>query len=291
MRPLRLPGAVRRFLVARRWVRALAGDPMQVWIAEPVVRREVNRRVTGCPDTWPLEWLAREVVAEPLQRAVSLGCGEGSLERDLRRKGLCRRVLGLDLAESLLELARRRAAAEGLGGITYQRADLDRLVLPRQVFQGAFAHHALHHVERLEHCLDQVAAALVPGGILYLDEYVGPSRGDWRRASLADAQGVYDRLPPALRRRRRLPLPVDRRDPSEAVRSADILPLVRRRFTIRQLRPYGGILLSVIYPHLQLESQAEEERTALLLHLLAEEERLLATGSPSHCAVLVATPR
>ncbi len=281
---------IRQWLVGRFWNRTHADGEYTTWPQEPVVRRRLNRRVTGSEDVWPMEWLAARVKV-PFSRALSLGCGEGALERDLMAKGLCQAALGLDLSERAVELARRQAEGAGYSTLEYRRADLNRLRLEPGSFDAAFSHQALHHVRELEACLQQVAAALVPGGLVYADEYVGPSRHEWRRELLAAAQEVYRRLPPAVRRRRRLQLPVDWRDPSEAVRSSEVLPLLAETFDLEERRDYGGNLLAVIYPHLRLDRLEPREREELLLELLDREEELLAAGSASFYTLVVAVKR
>ena len=51
------------------------------WGAQPLVRRAINRRVTGDPACWPFEWFARHFVPGPLPLGLSVGCGSGLLER------------------------------------------------------------------------------------------------------------------------------------------------------------------------------------------------------------------
>jgi SAM-dependent methyltransferase len=286
---------IRRLMVRRYWGRALAEGRLRTWAAEPTVRRCLNRRVTGSPDVWPLEWFAAEIAEGPFPRALSLGCGEGVLERDLMAKGLCGTVLGLDLSEQALALARQRAREAGHPGIAYERADLDRLRLEPGSYDAVFVHQALHHVRELEACLGQAAGALKAGGVLYADEYVGPSRHEWRRELLAAAEAVFRELPAAARSRRRwrplggsLPLPVDWRDPSEAVRSSEIVPLIETLFEVRERRDYGGNLLAVIYPHLRLDALEPAAREEVLGLLLAREDELLASGVASYYAVIVA---
>lgn len=283
--------ALRRLLTRRHWARAFAAGGIRTWMAEPAARRAINRRVTGDEGEWPVEWLERRFMAQPLERALSVGCGDGALERDLRRKGVCRDIEGIDLVPSALERARQLAAVEGLDGIAYRRGDANRLELAAASFDAVFFHQALHHVERLEGCLDAVAAALRPGGLLYLDEYVGPSRHEWTPAALAEARRVWDTLPRRLKRRRRLPPPLDRRDPSEAIRSSEIFAAVAARFDIVERHDYGGNLLAVIHPHLDLDEIDSEERDRWIGDLLAEEERLLAAGAASFYAVVVARRR
>jgi hypothetical protein len=82
-----------------------------------------------------------------------------------------------------------------------------------------------------------------------------------------------------------LDCPVMIDDPSEAVRSSEIEPLIAVGFDILARRPYGGNLLSVIYP--ALRSLPDELRE----QLIEEEQRWLAAGAPSFSAILVARPK
>jgi hypothetical protein len=136
----------------------------------------------------------------------------------------------------------------------------------------------MHHVEALEHCVTEVAAALRHDGLLYLDEYIGPSRADWQRSLLAAADAVYRELPIALRRGSRVPLPLMEDDPSEAVRSAEIIEAVASRFSVEAYRPYGGNSLALIHPLVRWEGLAAHERDELLQWLLVREGALLAGG-------------
>lgn len=286
----RLRTMFHNLLVRRFWNSAFTHGRLRTWGREPIVRRRINQRITGSPDQWPMDWLVEYLGERRFPRALSLGCGEGALERDLMAKGLCGSILGLDLSDQALDLARQRAAEAGYPTVDYQLADLDRLQLDEGAWDAVFVHQALHHVRALEDCLRQVAAALPADGLLYLDEYVGPSRHEWDRQLLAAAESAYQELPAAIRRRRRLQLPVDRWDPSEAVRASEILPMVRQFFDIQEQRDYGGHLLSVIHPHLRLEVLDEEAREEVLNQLLAREDELLASGATSFYTVIVARP-
>ena len=90
-------------------------------------------------------------------------------------------------------------------------------------------------------------------------------------------------------------MPVDWRDPTEAIRSSEILPVVRSLFEVVEERPYGGNFLSVIVPHLRLDalgSPGEADREALLERIIEAERQHLARGAASFYAVLVCrTPR
>ena len=282
-------GGLRRRLVERFWSRRFAGDTLRTWMHEPLVRRAINRRITGDEHCWPLDHFATAWGDRSFDRGLSLGCGDGRLERDVLGKRICRTMEALDLSPTAVELARQQAAVEGFGeAVTYRVADLDALELPESVFDIAFFHQSLHHVADLEGCLDQVRGALAPGGILYLDELVGPSRTAWAPELLVDAQAAFDRLPSALKRRRKLGYPVDWRDPSEAVRSGEILEQVEQRFEIVERRDYGGHLLAMIHPMLRPEALASEAGQTALAELLATEDELLARGAATFYTVITA---
>lgn len=93
---------------------------------------------------------------------------------------------------------------------------------------------------------------------------------------------IYDALDPALRAVPRLECPVMIADPSEAVRSSEIEPQLAVGFDIVARRPYGGNLLSVIYPALRALPDALRDQ------LIEEEQRWLAAGAPSFSAIIVA---
>lgn len=258
-------------------------------MSEEPVRRYINQSVTGSPEIWPIEWLL-SFVPSPFAAALSLGCGEGALERDLLSKGICASILGIDISPEALALAEAKAREAGLSGVAYRRGDLNRLDLPAAAFDAAFFHQSLHHVEQLDSCLSATASALRLGALVYFDEYVGPSRGEWSAALIREASELFAQLPAKVRRSRRLQLPIQRRDPTEAVRSSGILAAVERHFEVLERRDYGGNFLSVIHPHLDLEPLAPGERSALLQKVIDAERAHLSQGHLSYYTVIVARP-
>lgn len=271
---------------ARFWGRVAAGESLTTWLHEPAVRRYVNECVTGDPNVWTLDGLSPRLGS--LGHAISLGCGDGVLDRYLRKSGICESLTGIDISPRSLEVAHRQATELGLTRMEYVRGDLDRLVLAEASCDGALFQQSLHHVSNLEGCLDTVLAALRPGGLVYMDEYIGPSQSEWNLELLREADEVYRKLPRVLRRRRRLQLPVDGKDPSEAIRSSEIVREVARRFSIELRRDYGGTFLSVIYPHLDFSNSAETDREAVLGQLIEDERSAISRGAPSFYTVIIA---
>ena len=295
MKPLgRIPGINRKRssdlarLASLYWSRTFSAGGMKTWMAEEVCRGYINKKVTGDIHEWPIEWFGRVYAEVPFEKGLSIGCGEGALERDVRRKQICRNVEGIDISATALEVARSTAEAEGLSGIRYSRGDFNRFQLPPSHYDIVFVHQAMHHVAELEHCMYQIASTLKQGGLLYLDEYIGPSRTEWRQELLLDVNRVYRKLPAALRLGTEIPEPVENDDPSEAIRSSEIIPVMEEYFQTVDRRDYGGNLLALITPYIRWDSLDPSQRFEMLLELVAQEERLLETGVGSYYTVIVA---
>jgi len=262
-------------------------DPTS-WQAEPQCREAINRRVSSDPQAWPIvafQWY----IKRRFRRGLSLGSGLGNLERAARRIELCEEIEGVDSSEVSLGIARTRASDEGLSGISYRAGDLNNLRLPRAQYDVVFFHASLHHVYSIERLLAQVECAMTPDGILFLEEWVGPSRKEWNRSRLAKMRALYAELPESWRVGPVLQPPIVVDDPSEAIRSSAILPAVRRLFHVIEERPYGGHLVAVILSQLCRDKVPDADRQALIQRLLALEEADLADDpSCSYHAVVVA---
>jgi len=269
----------------------------ELWMNHPLVRERINRRVTGEPHLWPIQWLARVVPDRiPFASALNVGCGLGHLERSLVDHGLVSHVTGIDTSATAVEEARRSAAGAGLDGrMTFVVADAWRFLAECERFDAVFFHASLHHFDRLGELLALVRRSLKPRGILYVDEYVGPARDEWSWRHLARWNFVYRRLPAAVRRTRIIRRPVNREDPTEAIASSGILPAVSAHFRVLARRDYGGNLLAPIYPNMLRPDQPGGPPAALfdraVVELLDREERMLASGAPTFQAVVVAEPR
>ncbi len=265
----------------------------RLWLAHPTVRAAVNQRVTGRADCWPTEWFARTFARRlPLGRGVVLGCGSGSLERDLVQKGICTRVVGVDLAPEPLQHAAQQAVAAGMGtAIEYVQGDArSYLAAHPQTFDGVFFHGSLHHFDRLDELMVLIRQALTRQGLLYLDEYVGPSMEQWNSWRLLPANVAYYLLPSVLRRPRLVRAPRNPADPGEAVAAAEILPALRRHFTLLEQRDYGGNLLGLVFPNLKTaaEGACAADLEGAVRRLLSAEDLLLRCQVKSHYTVVVA---
>jgi SAM-dependent methyltransferase len=257
-------------------------------MANPQIREYINQSISGLPDAWPMDWFIQWLRGRRFARALSVGCGTGPLERDLIRRGLCSQVDAFDGSPQSIEIAKNLAASEGVGDrIHYFVGDFNEPRLPRRDYDIVFFHQSAHHVAKLEKLFSRLLRAMKPDGLVYLDEYVGPSRFDWDDQLVAPHREFFDRIAPKSRLFERLPLPIQPDDPSEAVRSNEIVPQLQRGFRILERRDYGGTLLSVIYPAINWSNAAP----ALITEMLAGEQRMLSEGHESYHAIIVAMPK
>jgi SAM-dependent methyltransferase len=165
---------------------------------------------------------------------------------------------------------------------------VNALDLPANAYDIVFFHGSLHHVRSVERALAQVRRALKPGGLLYLDEYMGPARSEWQDADWSFARSAFDGLPAELKNRRELMVPIPMDDPLESIRSSAILPETRRLFRVLEDRPYGGNVLWFVFPCLDM-ARLREDRTQALSRLIALEDHLLERGwVESYYRVIVA---
>ena len=268
----------------------------EIWMNHPAVRARINLLVTGDAGRWPIWWLS-EVTPDriPFCRALSIGCGLGNLERSLVELGIVKHVTGIDLSEEALAKARGSAAAAGMSGkIAYVGADAREYLLGVRGLDAVFFHASLHHFDRLPEFLGLVRQALAPRGILYLDEYAGPSRTEWTWRHLLRWNVVYWHLPRSVRRTRVVRRPISREDPTEAIESSGILPAVERHFRVLARRDYGGNLLAPIYPSLLRPNQAGGPSSSEFdeaIRTLVEREDEILSREAGFNIVVVAEPR
>ncbi len=100
-------------------------------------------------------------------KVLDAGCGTGTLALMLAREGY--RVTGVDLSESLLEVASGKDAA---GAVAWKRADITRLDLGETFDVVTTVADVLNHLESLdqwEAAFRGFAAHLRSGGVLFLD--------------------------------------------------------------------------------------------------------------------------
>jgi SAM-dependent methyltransferase len=98
---------------------------------------------------------------------LDLGCGPGWSSLFLARAGW--NVVGVDISERMIEIARERAAQERVA-VDFAIADLEELRLEKRDFDGVLIFDALHHCPKYDQVVARACAHLKPGGYLLVME-------------------------------------------------------------------------------------------------------------------------
>lgn len=267
------------------WDREIDAPTHVSWMDEPLILQAIHERIGGATPASAGDWFVERLNGRTFERGLSIGCGVGNLEREAIRRNVCATIDAFDGSVRSLRAARRLADEEGYAGrIRYFASDFNRPALPRNTYDIVFANQSLHHVGRLEKLFRALAYAMKPGAILYLDEYIGPSRTEWNDEVIAPHRAVFADLPAATRKSGFLPLPIQSDDPSEAIRSSEIMPQLSIGFDLEEARSYGGNLLAVLYPLMDW-SRATDELKARLI-----EQDWEWAQSGSYYAVVIMRP-
>jgi|GEM_PF-386592 len=283
------------------------------WMASAVVRIYLNQLASGVPTR---DWL-RTALCHPLTRGgelrqraegegwrvLVLGCGTGWLERAIAGRPEIHRIDACDISEAAVAEAAAEARRLGLEEtLRYHVVDLNEEPPPGGPYDVIIAHSVLHHVENLEYAYPRLARALAPHGMLVVNEYVGPRRFQFSDEQMAVINGALARLPERYRRsvmmagavypHKEVPTveQMIATDPSESVRSDELLAFTHRHFDVREERVYGGTVLQhLLYDviHNFVPGDAGDARLVGLLCLL--EEALIREGAlPSDYALQIA---
>lgn len=257
----------------------------------PHVKRYIHRRITGSESLDWLTWVLRTHCPAPIGRAYSLGCGPGNLEQHALACGAVERFEACDVSAGAIEQAKAAAAAQGiLDRVDYRVEDINGLTLAPAAYDVVFAAMSAHHFTALEHIFGEVRRALRPGGRFILNEYIGPTRFQYPPYVVQLINRLLAILPVRYRRiivdgaatdeikQSYQLLPLDhfaQHDPSEAIRSGDILPLLKEQFRIVDYRPYGGSLLTFLLENIAGNFDDEDEDDRAWLAMVEDVELLL----------------
>ena len=147
------------------------------WQSYILTAQHINRDISGDPAVDWLTFTKQRFFPKAAELALSLGCGYGIVERDGYRARDRTPLRGLR------HLAR---GGRGRGGRSREgrhrrpdrlrAADLNTIELEPGRYDAVFVAQTLHHIEALEHLLDQIHGSLTEDGLFVVNEYVGPRR-------------------------------------------------------------------------------------------------------------------
>lgn len=262
------------------------------WMTHPWVVSRVNELVGGVrSNVWGDGLLVRlqQLIDEqgPLRRGISVACGKGAIELNLVRKGIIESFDCFDLANERVQAGRLVAVRSGLSDrFRPHCADAFKEPIESGSYDLVYWRNALHHMMDTRAAIEWSFRILRPGGIVYLDDYVGPSRFQYSDEQVERFNLIRKQLPPNFfrdssgnKRRREFKKAdmnaVIRADPSEAADSANIMPAFREFFPSAFIVPVSA----GVFPMLKdIIGNLDSEQDSKLLEWLWECDRTMISN-------------
>lgn len=258
------------------------------WMANTAVLMHLNERATGDPARdWLSSWAHRWFVGDR-QRVLVLGCGEGWLERAVAQWPFVASIDAVDFAEEAV--SRARDAARGIDKIRYGVHDLNRQELPRDAYDVVVAHSVLHHVENLEHAYAQIERSMRPNATLIVNEYAGPARFQYSDDVLTIINALLACLGRAPRARPSVEEMIAN-DPTEAVRSNELLAFTEKHFEVLERKDIGGTILQHLLYEIAGEYRFEVPRERAIVEILCTIEAMLVDTGRVPCDYVILAAR
>jgi SAM-dependent methyltransferase len=272
--------------------------PLHAWDI-PAVRARWNVLVSGTVDTDHVAYICGKYLSNKNDLiALSPGCGGGGNELRWAETGRFAKIDAFDLSPQRIANAEENARQKGLAAfVRFQVGDVQKISGQDQ-YDLIMAEGALHHFYPLRPALQKLKMLLKPGGLLIVNDFVGPPRLQWTARQLLAANAMLTLIPVAYRRRwpdGRIKKIIDApgrlrmrlADPSEAAESSLIMPLLREMFTTLEIKNKGGTIVNLVFfqiAHHYL--QADETADQILRLCFALEDILMRNGDISSDYIL-----
>jgi ubiquinone/menaquinone biosynthesis C-methylase UbiE len=244
------------------------------WVYSDFVHSILNERIIGKRVKGPNRGLNMALKTRlgdrVLGHGVSVGGGTGLKEMRLIKQGFVERFTIFDLSVYRIEQGVALAKESGLEDrVKFVRADPFESP-PDTQYDFVHWQAALHHMFDVDHAVRWSREVLLPKGIMYVNEYVGPNRMQYSDEMVELASRIRALLPeryfsggrnPNVKRRCVRPKleTVVANDPSECVDSESILPSLRAHFPEMELWLQGGIGYSMALTNLIANFDEDKE--------------------------------
>lgn len=269
--------------------------PVEHWWEIPAVVAEWNSSISDDPNVDYYEYVSQKhLVTKDSLKALSLGCGTGHRELRWAKSGRFKRIDAYDLSETRIEHATDVANQSRYNEIiNYRVGDIYNIDARENYYDVVLGEHSLHHFSPLEELFTRINRFLAPNGHFIINDFVGPTRFQWTKkqieisnALLAIFPDKYKRLRNNAKLKSKVRKPSKLRmlmdDPSEAVESSNILPLLKKTFDVVEIKEYGGTILQILLNGIAQNFCPPDEISKRLLRSCIEvEAALLASGDIS----------
>ncbi|MFK5596791.1 class I SAM-dependent methyltransferase [Methylobacterium sp. HMF5984] len=261
-----------------------------LWLLQDRVWPKVFGHV---PESWWAPEVFRALGVPTGGKWLSLGCGPGHAEIALLQHGSVDEILGMDPSSGAIQVANELAL--GAGVADRAKFAISAMDLPEFEPNSADVVHmnmSLHHIHDLEWVFAQIFTALKPGGYFVANEFVGPKRFQWSEQRIKIVTDFLATIPDHLRRDyrdnsvkvRQQTYPAEwwiANDPTESVRSNEILPLLMSISPETKVYSYAGNIANLVLENIihNFDPQRDEDK-AVLARLWEEDDKCAEAEGP-----------
>jgi ubiquinone/menaquinone biosynthesis C-methylase UbiE len=275
---------------------SITNIPPTNWWDIPAVQSRWNYLVSGDRDIDYNQYISEKYFKEKhALQALSLGCGGG--ERELRWAEMDKFNLidAYDISSERIDYATKVANQSSYGKrLNYQVGNIYEIDVKNDYYDVILAEQSLHHFSPLKDLLVKIDRTLKVDGCFILNEFVGPTRFQWTNRQLEIVNSLLDIFPDKYKKIwnsnsiklkviKHSQLSMILRDPSEAIESSNILPLLHEIFDVVELKGYGGSILHLLFGGIAHHFLTPDNEAKELLRLCFEmEDFLIKTGEVNH---------
>lgn len=281
------------------WDQIETAKASEYWWNFSAVREVNHQRITGDA---ALSWFTWQIAKreKPFGRILAFGDGKGmAAEAALTRKDVSE-VIYMNISK---EECRRFCDLFSQNGITIPHrcivADANHFDYSRiGPFDSIISVGLFHHLHNFEQIFPQMNDALTDSGILYADEFTGPSQWRYEGRIVELVNEILSALPADLVLDRSPVKGEDYHhlwkicgDPSESIRSGELHQALTGCFSVLEATHFGGTILFPLFQTSYMKSQrlnvpnwheTEAGRTEIRRLAAMEEDLIEARRVPTH---------
>lgn len=274
------------------------------WWESAGILRHYNQRICG----QPLEGVAdgaQQALLDAFpghifERAVSVGCGTASKEMQLLERKMVSRFDLFEISSKRITAGQADAERRNLSAqLNFYERDAFKAKVKDNTYDLVYWDNSLHHMFDVEDAIKWSRRVLKPGGVLLMNDFVGPSRFQWTDEMLEAGRKVREMLPKEKLRNPFVPetfFPVTpekytveamiETDPSEAADSERIIENIRKFFPEAKIIPTGGVIYSLALGGV-IHNLDEEKDADLIRKCLQIDDECIDNGM-THYAFAIA---
>ncbi len=278
------------------------------WLANPIINHRYQIKAAGgrSYDSWVNFTVEHFLgVRAPVGKILSIGSGDGALERHLASINAAKRIEGVDLAPKRVEIAQKAASENNMQDtISYTTKNVESSALPKAAYDAIYFNSSLHHMADVDGILSSCSAAMKKDAYIFINEYIGPNRFNFSAREKEVMTSVFHTIPEkyrvsqaehdkgTIRTHLGFPSPteVESVDPSEAVHSEEIVGAVHRHFDVVEFNYTGGTLMQFMLNGIAGNFRHDDPVSRNILDLIFKiEDTLVESGDLTpHFAMIVA---